>query len=476
LDDVEDAASKLERDHEGTTAQLRQLAEHLLFETGTAKLVGFVHQGRTRVELARRKILAAQAIDLWSERIFRPDDVRAPLSEQHLEAKRLLRRHGRINTNVEFGLALPRLPRWARLLDPDITPAAEYPETGPDPINQLFRHLLHVPPMLRANDPDLAGGRDRLVSITYKISDEGRIRPAPLLDEELRVGYAPLAELIDDFAIEILEGDEKHWYEVSPACFQERITAVLHALCKQDCHLIFFPEVTIRESDLPHLEQAIRDAATPTSPCLVVAGIAGSSSFCPEGRWSRNEVILLDHNGEEIGKQSKISRWNMSPWVQKRYGIQGPADVELFENIHPGDLIRVFELPGLGRIAVLICADMSLDEPGDWVRRNMMLDWTFTPILDGPLTTDTKKWIFARGRRASEMGRSRVVVVNSMSFTHRQNKQNATSEVGKKLITDECGIALLFDGRGAVTRKRLIQHKISEVHCSGSQLWNSASW
>ena len=171
-----------------------------------------------------------------------------------------------------------------------------------------------------------------------------------------------------------------------------------------------------------------------------------------------NEAIVLDHRGGEIGRQRKLHRWNLDEELRQRYAvpITLPSGAYVREYITPGEEVMVLDTP-FGRLAVMICEDLGRSEPGNWVRKHMLLDWLFTPILDSSIGAD--RWMAQVGK-AALLERCRVVIANSVPLTHQLNAANKAAG-GKRAPLVECGIGICLDLEAGQARYRLENHKLS---------------
>jgi hypothetical protein len=133
----------------------------------------------------------------------------------------------------------------------------------------------------------------------------------------------------------------------------------------------------------------------------------------------------------------------------------------LLEDIDPGTEIWIADLAGFGRFATLICADMSHEDPGDFLIHNVDLDWLHTPIMDRTNVVmrsagSVQPWMIDRATRAAKGGARRVVVTNSALFTSLINVTN--SRPGSPFPPyDTCSIAFMVDGTEPDLRYREVE-------------------
>lgn len=172
-----------------------------------------------------------------------------------------------------------------------------------------------------------------------------------------------------------------------------------------------------------------------------------------EGVTPRNFVAVLAGDGRVLAEQDKISRWDLTPDEQRWLGLGKDGDTLpdwLEESIAPSEGVAVLDLPGFGRLMVLICADMSIEEPGDFLYVNGGVNWVYAPIMDRtwrPRRDGSKEnWIVARSLRAARASRGNVVVTNSMPLTTVCNETNAVRGIAYP-ASAVCHVALMLDGR-----------------------------
>jgi predicted amidohydrolase len=202
-------------------------------------------------------------------------------------------------------------------------------------------------------------------------------------------------------------------------------------------NIIIFPEMAVSANTLERIKNAAKELGMMSdSPLrLVVAGTTPVPSH-PGNDAGRpyNQGVLINHRGEEIGRQRKLHRWDLNNDSRVTYGVRPPDDdiddlkknERLYENIEPGDEMQILESPWLGRMAVLICESLARTKPGMEVLENLWLDWLFTPVLDGSL--EPRRWAGQASFDKARAGRCRVVVANSMALTLAANNAKETIE------------------------------------------------
>ncbi|MEI9850332.1 MAG: nitrilase-related carbon-nitrogen hydrolase [Sphingomonas sp.] len=390
--------------------------------------------------------MVAQEIDLWHADAgpFQPGGPGVGFA--HERAYLQLEKNGRFNLQPQLGQVIPRLASGSRRLDPDYAAAFEPGTEATKPLYGIFKSIIVIPTHIAATEPDdcaIVGRRE--VALDYRIVRAIHMGKAPAVvpagqpseQKPFIVGFAPLGQARDDIAIEDLIEDSLRWYDAQPIDLGARAAQAVEALCKAGANVIIFPEATMHASAHASLRAAIAEFGYRSQLRLV---IAGSTPRDNRGGKPFNEAILYDARGAEIGRQSKLHRWNLDEGQRRPLGLAPdmPADQKLFERITPGDSVTIFEMPGLGRLVVMICEDLSRSEPGAFLRSNLMLDWVFTPILDKSI--ESWRWMAQEfGKRAAQTGRCRVAVGNSLSLTHR------LIEAGILPRETPCGAAVCID-------------------------------
>jgi hypothetical protein len=179
----------------------------------------------------------------------------------------------------------------------------------------------------------------------------------------------------------------------------------------------------------------------PVVPCWAPHGAGG------------NSIVVLDILGREILEQDKLCRWNLSAGYQHAYGVR-PACAsntpDLKEDIPGGKTVYVADLESFGRFLTMICADMDSDKPGDWLIRNVAIEWLHAPIMDRSIAWSIgadgnfRPWIVDRAHRATTVGVPKVIVTNSMFLTLRSNITYSLPGVRYGPVAN-CAISFMLD-------------------------------
>ncbi|NJR80612.1 nitrilase-related carbon-nitrogen hydrolase [Sphingomonas corticis] len=270
---------------------------------------------------------------------------------------------------------------------------------------------------------------------------------------------APMLEREEDVAVRRRQDGAA--YLVTPSELVGRARAVVSRAYEEEASLILMPEMVLTPRALAAFRQELLDRHSEHSertnrlPPLSYA-LVGVVEEVEDGAARRNYVVVLDGTGEVLASQDKLSRWNLRPDEQQQYEL-APVDAAvpdlLLEPISPAEEVVVVDLPGLGRLVVLICADMDVSEPGDWLYANAGLEWVYAPIMDRtrrPVRARGRvgPWIVRRAHRAACATRGRVIVTNSMALTPVVNRSNERRGLSADYPPSvECDVGLLIDGR-----------------------------
>lgn len=302
----------------------------------------------------------------------------------------------------------------------------------------------------------------RTVAVRYARPSLLRIDARPPPGPRPFVAIAPVHQDVGDARVFGIPDPPRYGVEVLGGA--TRLREILDRAVLGKACLLFLPEMAVDEGSLADLGRSIRAVGrdhivrTGQLPPLryVVAGCVGRPAAGGRGR---NFVVVLDHEGVEVTRQAKLTRWNLKPHHQFNYGLSAtldPGGDELLEDIDPGEEVWIADLPSIGRFATLVCADMSHRQPGDFLVRDVDLDWLHAPIMDrtnAPVATGaaSQPWIVESAAAAAMAGARRVVVTNSMLFTALINVVN--SRPGSAYAPyAACSIAFLVERRGGGLR------------------------
>lgn len=403
-------------------------------------------------------LAAAQSLDEWHRPIANDlsGEQWQARTTSHLDAQTRLNVNGAYNTNTDVGLLVPR-----HCPDFHLCPTAwleaevqkEFAAADETTVHFDARHYLQftsmLPTKIRASAPDGGRGPDRDIAVERQ--GVAADVPVPNRDAPHRILVAPVLEAKDEVT---LSSDGTRYRVVSHDC-EKRVEAIVEAAYARQGSILFIPEMALSDVSYRALRLVLNArhrtaSAGGTLPPLAYA-IVGVMSH--EGVNSRNFVAVLAGDGRVLAEQEKISRWDLTPDEQRWLGLGKDGERlpdSLEESITPAERVTLLDLPGFGRLMVLICADMSIHEPGDFLYVNGGVNWVYAPIMDRTWRPRRdgreENWIVARSLRAARASRGNVVVTNSMPLTNVCNETNAARGIDYP-SSPVCHVALMLDGR-----------------------------
>lgn len=409
-------------------------------------------------------IAAMQRLDQWHSPLTdRGAAMGHRSNDDHVTASVLLETDARLNADPALGsLILKRTESWRTCADHTLHDGvmAGYGSGGWLKVDvavyrtaDLMESTAFLPLVVTASHQDAGGGADRPVALRYHRVTAQQDMSSP--GAALNVMLAPVLEVDADV---VVAGDASgRCYDVRPVNVCARIDEIVRAAFDGNVDVLFMPEMSLSPASADGLVRSLRRhrkasiARTLAMPrlCWVIAGVMDERLL--DGA---NHVVVLDADGEEVARQEKISRWNMDPDQQAQFDLvrAGAAAVtRMDEPIRGAPEVVVVDLPGLGRMTTLICADMDIALPGNWMFANAGLDLVYAPIMDKTTPVragsalDVQPWIVRRSFRAAAAARARVVMTNSMPLTEVVNRTNASRGVPRPPFTD-CLVGLLVDG------------------------------
>jgi len=389
-----------------------------------------------------------------------------------VEARSRYIRTSRLNEAPGDRQLILRRPLRGRWSDPD----RELPDG--EGLSGFFDHLLTLPTAVPATAP-----RDReapaAVGLGFTLHRAERaFLPPP--GTAWRVGFVPLAQAPDDMEIATFGHDGHDWYDVRPAPLADRVEEAVRTLCENGCHIIALPEMALEPAAEAALRRAVRRHGPRSDLMLVLGGTCRTPGAATKAAGGipvpapANRALVLDRFGDVLLRQDKLSCWDLTPQQCDRFGLPRPSAGKRREYIEPGQAVQMAEYQGLGRIGVLVCEDLDRAEPGQWLRRHLLLDLQFTPVLDAPLRPEA--WTGTGGARAALLGGCRVVVANSLVLTHCQNAANlAAGQSG--WVVEEAGVGLMIDHAGAEVRAWVVSVPLrGSGTLLGTAEWQPGTW
>ncbi len=413
----------------------------------------------TTVEALAGQIMALNWLDLWHAPLGSSPEAKAKVRlDGHRDAQARLDA-GQPYGHGPEGVVIPATAGAGDLRD-DLEPSHDVQLTAfhpAEPVRSaprtgLLRRTLLDTAFLPYRIPSCQGD----IRLTY-LRPPTPVMPPRDPNAPWRIGIAPLLQSTGDAVIHI----ETDRYSVEPVYAPERLSEIVDRTLAEDVELLLMPELSLSTSGLAHLQRVLkakRDAymLAVDVPALryILAGVSAERATTDPGQSRHaNFVVLLDCQGRELKRQDKLNRWDLEGNQIRRYDlgpINTPDDAKLVEDIALGGEVCVIDLPELGRVFTLICADANADAPGDWLFANVRADWINSPIMDGSTCWQFNEslrpfgsWITRRAHRAACAAHARVLVSNSMTLASRTNTTNARD--GRRTFA-EGGIGLLVDG------------------------------
>ncbi len=238
------------------------------------------------------------------------------------------------------------------------------------------------------------------------------------------VGCAAMIDNYDELAFTVRDEDGHRRYRVGPrtAPLETRIRAVLEALDSSGATIAVLPEATLSDELLEVWKRTLRDVPAPWDSNLTWI-VAGSGPVGGSDPPFNRSVMLLRHEGHELftyDKQydftlteSQVQEWRLEPHLGK-----GKA----CEDIHRGGCILVRETR-LGRIAVLICEDLTRITDAGTALEHLGVSHVFVPIFSTPINDDT--WERWAGKAVVDHVGASVVIANSLAVGRASEPKEA---------------------------------------------------
>jgi hypothetical protein len=438
------------------------------------------HPPATTQEFARCAA-ALQRLDRWHRPLL-PSETDLPRRAEHEILLDRMALEDRFNANLEHGTVIARQAfgsPFLRLDDGELDWNAT-----PSPYAMLCALLdicVFLPASVAAGDPDaessIEGGR--YIDLIFRRFPPEELR-LPWPPDALRLAIAPVAETEEDARFWV-EGDH---YAIESTVPFTRFEALIRLAA--GAHLLLLPEMTVDGTLLLRFAETLRilrrevaRADPDRMPALRLALIGVIEAPRVAGAAHRNYIAVINADGKILFTQEKLSHWNLDARAQSRFGLDGQGyPVPLREDTIPGANIVVAEFDALGRIMVLICADMSHEMPGDWIADHIGLDWLYAPVMDGSTCwlQGHVPWIVQRALRSCARVGTTVMVTNSMVMTHWNNRVIARHQAIPSYpyrAYEECGIGFVARRNGLDT---VIQHIKVELAAPYSPVLRIIDW
>ena len=331
---------------------------------------------------------------------------------------------------------------------------------------RYLRNLAYIPPHLDCDDPDVLRQTGAPISTSYQLWTSPALQ-ARAIPPEPKIAVAPLAECGSDIAF--IPSPCCSRYSLRLSYDETRFAEALSRALEQGVHILLVPEMALPEGDPRDFDDRMRQLFLDVQADyfarsgrigdlrFVLAGVLGNTR---DDGYHRNYAVAFDARGEQPTdfRQLKLSHWNITRREQNLFGITShlPPGTDLsdpiIENSLPATQLAVLEIPGVGRTATLICADMSQNNPGDWLSINAVLDWLYAPIMDKSICwqiadrmNTRRPWIVERTYRSARLAGTMVIATNSMSLSCWVNQANQLNGSTWPPYSD-VGIGLAIDG------------------------------
>ncbi len=255
----------------------------------------------------------------------------------------------------------------------------------------------------------------------------------PGIDKTLRIAVVPLIDSMTD--LQFIPDDSNPnspKFRVTPLPTVEASALLaLERSADAECDIVLFPELCLTPAAQGAIgKQLLRQART--RPWLVVAGSAAT----PVGGGStghHNRSLVFDNQGRIVLSHHKMHRFTMDVPQQDRYSICGAlGGVDRIEDMQITPIEMEILDTHAGRLAVLICEDLSVPTFVEPLIAKLGLDWLLVPVLDG--CQRPGRWTERYGNRYAGMGAA-VVVATSLSMARQHlESQGITGNPGIGLI------------------------------------------
>jgi predicted amidohydrolase len=236
---------------------------------------------------------------------------------------------------------------------------------------------------------------------------------AAKLRRRLVIGVAPLIETLEELVFEFVDKEGGRLaYRVAPTTkvdWEARARSLLAEAAAAEVDVLLFPELCFSTATQAAVGEIVRQTAVRLEhPFLVLAG----SAHTPVGGTSsdfHNRAIVYDSSGFEVLRHNKLFIYEMSTGEQERYGVAAGFSARDREEdiVTASRRLEVLETP-MGRIAVLICEDLSVTQVLLPLVAALELDWLLVSVMDGAQTS--WRWTARRAEEYANHGTAVVVV------------------------------------------------------------------
>ena len=240
--------------------------------------------------------------------------------------------------------------------------------------------------------------------------------PIQSLRRQLKIAIVPLVSSVEDFIWEEINSNNTMKFRVSlknPEGIISDAKKSIQIAGKKRATLLYFQSYALHLTSEKELGPIIKEVAYKSDgfPWLVVAGSAHTSL---KGV-NKNRALIFDRDGNEIFHYNKLHPYEISVNEMERYGLPMALNgVPRAEDIDCG-IPRFLPIvdTSIGRLAIIICEDLSKTDFVSKLVANLRLDWLIVPVLDG--IQRKGKWTARYSQTHASDGTS-VLVATSQSL------------------------------------------------------------
>ena len=292
----------------------------------------------------------------------------------------------------------------------------------------------------------------------------------PVAGAEEIVGVAPIAQDEHDLTFVTSERGLGCYLDARPGDSDKtksRTIATVGTLLHGGARLIALPELAVDAETVGTVRANIRPGDHDGARVLVL-GTGLSQETCGTKLQLRyNEAVVCDGRGRLLFRQRKLHHYSMAAARMRQCAIVPERDVAHVENSASGDELHICDLPGMGRLMVLICEDFAQPHPGRDVARRLSPDWIVTPILDVAITEG--RWTHQKAFSLDTI--SKIVVSGSTTLSVRAAKLAQLDQ-----LNEATGVAMFYDGRSAAASHIVTKGCLNGADACALVAWDSPSW
>lgn len=128
------------------------------------------------------------------------------------------------------------------------------------------------------------------------------------------------------------------------------------------------------------------------APGIIVAG--SEAVEVEDSTYPVNRAFVLGSWGEPVWHQDKVHRYTMmADQVREAQldSVLGESSIDE-ESAAGNQIVKVRDIPGVGRCMVLVCEDLAQPEPGQMIAREVGVDLLLVPVMDGRPSPNNHWW------------------------------------------------------------------------------------